>query len=70
MTLLTDKDLDTEVWRKLKAHYISRKQSLLEKLAGDMTHEETVRLRGKVQECNQFLRLEEREPEDQQHIEF
>lgn len=68
--ILSNKDLDSEAWAKLKAHYSARKQSLLEKLAGDLTPEETAKLRGRIQECKDFLRLEERKTEDTVHKEF
>lgn len=70
MNILDDKDLDTAVWAKIKAHYTKKRQSALEKLAGDLNQEETVKMRGRLREINDLLKLEERRREEEQDTEF
>lgn len=68
--ILNDKDIDSATWANLKAHYTIRRQTLLEKLAGDLSAEETAKLRGRIRECTDLLKLEDRRPEEEQHTEF
>ena len=70
MNILDTKDIESGTWAKIKAHYVAKRQSLLEKLAGDMSNEETIKLRGRLRECNDLLKLEERRPEEEQQTEF
>lgn len=68
--ILDDKDLDSAAWAKIKAHYAAKRQALLEKLAGDLSADETAKLRGRIRECTDLLKLEDRRPEEEQHTEF
>lgn len=68
--ILDNKDLDSATWTKIKAHYIARRQSLLEKIAGDLSDEDTEKLRGRIRECNYLLKLEERREDDKDQSEF
>lgn len=63
--ILSDKDLESTVWVKIRAHYTSKRQALLEKLACDLSQEDTIKLRGRIRECNDLLKLEERRQEDE-----
>lgn len=68
--ILTQKDIESETWQKIKAHLTERKQNLLERLAGDMPESEAMKLRGRIAECKDLMRLEERKEEEEVHTEF
>lgn len=63
---LTEKERNSDVWAKIKAELIRRKQSLLEKLSVDMDEAQTNKLRGRIAECSRMLALDTVEPEPQE----
>jgi hypothetical protein len=56
---LQQHDLISAVWVKLQRYYSARLDSLRLRNDGDLTTEETIRLRARIAECKHFLALAE-----------
>lgn len=61
MSLLTQRDIDSELWGKLRQRVANRLQKLLEENAGDLPADQTAKKRGRIAECRLFLALEKRQ---------
>lgn len=56
---LLDSDRHSSTWKRLEAHYQGRLAMLRRKNDGQLTGEQTERLRGQIAEIKQFLALGE-----------
>jgi hypothetical protein len=63
--MLTEKELGSEAWVKIKTYYLGRKQELMRQLTADMPEDKTAKLRGRIAECNNLLGLESRKETEQ-----
>lgn len=50
-------ELRSSLWRRLQAHYEAQLELLRRKNDGDMTPEQTQRLRGRIAQVKEFLAL-------------
>lgn len=55
--VLNDVERQSAVFQKLTKHYEERLASLRRKNDNDLTPEQTAKLRGRIFECDAFLRL-------------
>jgi hypothetical protein len=51
-------EANTDLWKKLKAHYEARQLSLRTRLEGDQSETETAKTRGQLAEIKLFLALD------------
>ena len=61
--VLNDKDLESDLWAKLKAHYEKRLDELRKKNDADLDEKDTAALRGQIKEVKVFLELGAPKPE-------
>ena len=54
---LTENEKLSAVWQKLEAHLTKRLADLRSQNDGDLTHEQTIKLRGRVAELKALLAL-------------
>lgn len=59
---LTEKERNSELWVKLKAHLEQRMQELRESNDSDLEPKDTAHVRGRIAECKEFIHLEEPAP--------
>lgn len=55
--VLTNADVHTAIWKRLEAHLTERLASLRTRNDGNLTQEETAKLRGRIAEIKAFLDL-------------
>lgn len=55
--VLTDNDRQSAAWKKLKAHYEARLAKLRVQNDNTMPYEDTVRMRGRIDEVKLLLKL-------------
>lgn len=68
--LLSDIERKGAVWLKLKKHFEERLEAKRKQVEGNVSQEETQKLRGRIAEIRELLRLGDEQPkvEPEQHI--
>ena len=55
--MLTEHEKKSPVWEKLKSHIEARMTTHRSRLEGDLSELETAKLRGKLAECREILKI-------------